>query len=122
MWRRNIRVRPVDQESCRTSDVPLFRDFPGSASTFRTFITTTVFFIIADRLSVAAVPCEIAGAMPVGDGTCFVVFRLLCVLGFMEPPPFKLALITYGVADKARLNLNPLTDYLSFADIYVRAP
>ena len=112
----------MDQESCRTSDVPLSKDFLGSASTFRTFITTTVFFIIADKLSVAAVPCEIAGAMPVGDGTCFVVFWLLCVLGFMEPPPFKLALITYSVADKARLNLNPLTDYLSFADIYVRAP
>ena len=71
----------MDQESCRTSDVPLSRDFLGSASTFRTFITTTVFFIIADRLSVAAVPCEIAGAMPVGDGICFVVFRLLCVFG-----------------------------------------
>ena len=71
----------MDQESCRTFDVPLIRDFLGSASTFRTFITTTVFFIIADRLSVAAVPCEIAGAMPVGDGICLVVFRLLCVFG-----------------------------------------
>jgi len=117
MWRQTTRVRPVDQESCRTSDVPLSRDFPGSSSIFRTFITMIVFFIIAERLSVAAVPCEIAGAMPVGDGICFDVSRLLCVFGFMEPPPFKLALITYCVADKARLNLNPLTDYFSFADI-----
>ena len=65
----------MDQESCRTFDVPLIRDFLGSASTFRTFITTTVFFIIADRLSVAAVPCEIAGAMPVGDGTQLAFLR-----------------------------------------------
>ncbi len=81
------------------SDVPLSKDFPGSASTFRTFTTTTVFFIIADRLSVAAVPCEIAGAMPVGDGICFVVFRLLCVFGARSIILKRLALL--GVTESS---------------------
>lgn len=92
-------LRVMSQEFRGSAAVPLSRDLRGSASAFRTFITTTVFFIIADRLSVAAVPCEIAGAMPVGDGICLVVFRLLCVFGIIEPPPFKLPLITYRVAN-----------------------
>ena len=82
----------------------------------------TLFFIIAKRLSVAAVPCEIAGAMPVDGGMCFVVLRLLCVFGIIEPPPFELALITYCVADNAWLNLDSLTHYHAFADIYMRSP
>lgn len=92
-------LRVMSQEFRGSAAFSLSKDLRGSASTFRTLITTTAFFIIADRLSVAAVPCEIAGAMPVGDGKCFVVFRLLCVFGIIEPPPLKLALITYGVAN-----------------------
>ena len=89
LWRRATNARPMDQESCRTSDVPLSRDFLGSASILRTFITTTVFFIIAERLSVAAVPCEIAAGCPVAGGMFFIVLRLLCVLDIIEIDPTK---------------------------------
>ena len=107
----------------RTSDVPLSRDCRGSASVLRMLKPTmTLFFIIAERLSVAAVPCEIDGAIPVDGGRRFVVLWLLCVRGIIEPPPFELALISNGVADDSRLDLDSLTYYHTFAGILMRSP
>lgn len=100
----------VGQESCRTSDVPLSWDLRGSAPILRMLKPTmTRFFIIAERLSVAAVPREIAGAIPVAGGRRLAALGLSCVFGIAKPPPLELALIPNGVADDSRLHLDSLT-------------
>ena len=77
--------------------------------------TTTVFFIIDARLSVAAESSEMAGTIPDAWASFALGRGELPVSGIAVPPAFKLTLIINSVTHDPGLKLNLLASETSLA-------